>query len=159
MWLLTKAMADMKLEHWTKGWNWSSSIKLVLSVSWAYGLIAQLIRTLEQNWVVLCWHPTQATFCTYFQNSSVVNTLWISSFRCTLVTTCAGFCSKKNFWLTKSMAEMKREHWTKRWNWSGCKRLALSASWAHVLIAQSVRDSKRNSVLAGLNPTQSNFLY
>ena len=27
----------------------------------------------------------------------------------------------------------------KRWNWSSCRKLALSASWTHGLIAQSVR--------------------
>ena len=30
--------------------------------------------------------------------------------------------------LTKAIAEMKREHWTKRWNWSSCIMLALSVS-------------------------------
>ena len=44
------------------------------------------------------------------------------------------------------------------WNWSGCTKLALSASWTHGLIAQSVRASERNSVVVGSNPTQANFL-
>ena len=34
----------------------------------------------------------------------------------------------------------------KRYNWSGCTKLALGASWTHGLIAQSVRASERNSV-------------
>ena len=37
-------------------------------------------------------------------------------------------------------------------------KLALSASWTHGLIAQSVRASERNSVVVGSNPTQANFL-
>ena len=46
----------------------------------------------------------------------------------------------------------------KRLNWSSCTKLALSASWTHDLIAQSVRASERNLVVAGSNPTQANFL-
>ena len=58
--------------------------------------------------------------------------------------------------LTKAMAKMKFEHWTKRWNWSSCTKLALSTSWTHCLIAQSVRVSEWNSVVMGqisLRPT------
>ena len=29
--------------------------------------------------------------------------------------------------------ETKREHWTKRWNWSTCTKLALRVSWTHGL--------------------------
>ena len=46
----------------------------------------------------------------------------------------------------------------KRWNWSSCTKLALSASWTHGLIAQSVRASERNSVVVDSNPTQASFL-
>ena len=46
----------------------------------------------------------------------------------------------------------------KRWNRSSCTKLALSASWTHGLIAQSVRASGRNPVVVGSNPTQPNFL-
>ena len=42
--------------------------------------------------------------------------------------------------------------------WSSCTKLALSGSWTHGLIAQSVRASARNSVVVGSNPTQANFL-
>ena len=61
--------------------------------------------------------------------------------------------------LTKAMTEMKCEHWTKRWDWSSCTKLALSASWTHGMVAQSIRVSERNSVVVGSNPTQSNFLW
>ena len=58
--------------------------------------------------------------------------------------------------------EGKQPKWNmtlnKRWNWSNCTKLALSASWTHGLIAQSVRASERNSVVVGSNPTQANFL-
>ena len=40
----------------------------------------------------------------------------------------------------------------KRWNWSSCTTLAVSATWTHGLISQSVRASERNSVVVGLNP-------
>ena len=43
------------------------------------------------------------------------------------------------------------------WNWSSCTKLALSASWIHGLVAQSVRASEWNSVVVGSNPTQANF--
>ena len=64
----------------------------------------------------------------------------------------------RNIYMTKAMAEMKREHWTKRRNWSSCTKLALTVSWTHGLIAQSVRASERNSVVVDSNPTQANFL-
>ena len=43
------------------------------------------------------------------------------------------------WWLTKAKTELKREHWTKRWNWSGRRKLVLRASCTHGRIAQSVR--------------------
>ena len=42
----------------------------------------------------------------------------------------------------------------KRWNWSNCIKLALSAIWTHGLIAQSVGASESNSVVVSLNPTK-----
>ena len=48
---------------------------------------------------------------------------------------------------------------SKRYNWSSCRKLALSASWTHGLTGQSRRASKKNSVIVGLNTTRSNFLY
>ena len=53
---------------------------------------------------------------------------------------------------------MKHEHWTKRWNWSGCTKLALRGSWTHGQMAQSVRTCEQNSVVVGSSPTQANFL-
>ena len=52
------------------------------------------------------------------------------------------------------------ESWTlnKRWNWSSCIKLALSASWNHGLRAQSVGAFKRNSLVVTLNPTQASNL-
>ena len=58
--------------------------------------------------------------------------------------------------------EGKQRKWNvtlnKRWNLSSCTKLALSVSWTHGLIAQSVRSSERNSVVVGSNPTQANSL-
>ena len=50
---------------------------------------------------------------------------------------------------------MKCEHWTKRWNSSGCTELALSASWTHGLIAQSIRAYEWNSE----NKTEYIYIY
>ena len=83
---------------------------------------------------------------------------YVSIHSATNVITCARFSLKQMWRLTKAMTEMKCEHWAKKWNWSSCTKLALSASWTHVLIAQSVRASERNSVVGGSNPTQANFL-
>ena len=55
--------------------------------------------------------------------------------------------------------EMKCEHWTKSWNWSGCAKLPLSVSWTYGLIVQSVRVSERNSVVVDSNHTQANVLW
>ena len=58
--------------------------------------------------------------------------------------------------------EGKQPKWNgtlnKLWNWSSCTKMTLSASWTHGLVTQSVRPSKRNSVVVGSNPTQANFL-
>ena len=43
----------------------------------------------------------------------------------------------------------------KQWSRSSCTKLALSESWPPGLIAQSVRASEWNSVVAGSNPTQA----
>ena len=61
--------------------------------------------------------------------------------------------------LTKAKAEMKCEHWTKRWNWSGYTKLAVRASWTQGLIAQSVKVSQWNSVVVGSNPSQADSLW
>ena len=47
---------------------------------------------------------------------------------------------------------------SKEWNGSSCTKSTLSASSTYGLIAQSVRAPERNSVVAGSNPTQANFL-
>ena len=60
--------------------------------------------------------------------------------------------------LIKAKAQIKCEHWTRRWNWRSCTNFALSAGWTHGLIAQSVRAAEQNSVGVGSNPTQANFL-
>ena len=87
-----------------------------------------------------------------------MNTICINSFRYNLIT-CARLRLKAMWRLTKTKTKMKREHWTKRWNWSSCTNLALRATWTHGLIAQLVGASKRNSVVMGSNPTRTNFLY
>ena len=80
------------------------------------------------------------------KNPLVVNTIRINSF-CYNVITCARFHLKQMWRLMKAKTEMKREHWTKRPNWSSCTKLALRASWTHGLIAQSIRASEWNSVV------------
>ena len=70
-----------------------------------------------------------------------LHSIYISSFCYTNVITCARFCLKQTWWLGKTMAEMKCEHWTKKWNGSSCTELFFS------VIVQSVRASERNSVV------------
>ena len=41
---------------------------------------------------------------------------------------------------------------------ASCTKLALSESWTHGLIAQSVRASEQSSLVVGSNPAQVNFL-
>ena len=62
------------------------------------------------------------------------------------------------------MVTDKGNSWNETWTlnneikWSSCTKLAPSVSWIHGLIAQLVRASEQNSVAAGSNPTQVNFL-
>ena len=74
------------------------------------------------------------------------------------VITCARFALQEMWRLTKTMAEIKCEHWTMRWNRSTCTKMALSLSWTHSLIAHLVRASEQKSVVVGSNPTQATFL-
>ena len=83
---------------------------------------------------------------------------YVSIHSTTNVITCLKLCLNQKWWLTKGKTEMKREHKTKRLNWSSCTKLAPKASWTHCLIAQSVRTSERNSAVVGSNPIQANFL-
>ena len=53
--------------------------------------------------------------------------------------------------------DTKKEKKKKR-NLSSCRKLGLSTSLTHDLIAQSIRASERNLVVVGSNPTQDNFL-
>ena len=69
----------------------------------------------------------------------------------------ARFRFKKIWWLTKGMPEMKCEHWTKRWYWSICTKLALTGSWTHDLMAQLVRASQWPWVQIPLRPTFSSY--
>ena len=48
---------------------------------------------------------------------------------------------------------------SRAWVWSDCGRLALSVSWTHGLVPQSVGTSERNSVVVGSNPNQVDFLW
>ena len=83
---------------------------------------------------------------------------YVSIHPATNVIVCTRFRLKQMWWLTKAMTEIKCEHWTKRWNWSSCTKLALNATWTHGLISQPVRASEWNSVVVGSSPTQVNFL-
>ena len=76
---------------------------------------------------------------------------YVSIHSATNLIACVRFRLKQMWRLTKAMTKMKLEHWTKRWNWSWCRKLALSAIWAHGLIAQQLRASKRDSVVVGSN--------
>ena len=75
----------------------------------------------------------------------------------TNVITCARFRLNQMWWLTKAMVEMKCEPWKKRWNWSSSTKLALSTSWTHDLIAQSVRGIQWLWVQIPLRPTFNSY--
>ena len=77
MWWVTKAMVEMKCEHWTKRWNWSSGRKLVFSASWTHGLSRLECRNGLQWSLVKV--PPRPPFHSYFKNPSVVNTICIDS--------------------------------------------------------------------------------
>ena len=84
-----------------------------------------------------------------------IHIMYICTFRYTHVITSAILqLNKRSDW------QRQQPKWNmtlnKRRNWSSCTKLALSRSWTHGLITQSVRASKRNSVVVGLNPTQTN---
>ena len=87
----------------------------------------------------------------------MLNTICINHSAANVITS-GRFNLKQIWWLKKPRAKTKCEHWTKRWNWSNCTKLALSGSWTDSLVPQSVRESERNSVVVGSNPTQANFL-
>ena len=54
---------------------------------------------------------------------------YVSIHSATNLITCASLRLKQMWRLTKAKTEMRREHRTRRWNWSGCTKLALRASW------------------------------
>ena len=148
----------MKHKHWTN-WNWSSCTKFALTASWTYGLIVQSVRASERNSVVVGSNLTQANFLRLLLKIRQWWILYVSIHSATNVITCARLCLMQTWGLTKAKTEMKREHWTKRWNWSSCTKLALRANWTHGLIAQSVRAPERNSVVVvqiPLRPTSKN---
>ena len=84
--------------------------------------------------------------------------IYISIHSAANVITCARLRLKQMWQLTRASTKMKREQWTKRWNWSSCTKLALRGNLTHDLIAQSVRAFVRNSVVVYSNATQAIFL-
>ena len=120
---LTKEKTEMKREHWTKRWNWSSCTKLALSASWTHGLIAQSVRASEFSGRGFKSHSGQLSIATS-ENPSVVNTICINSFHNNVII-CEKLFLKQMWRLTKAKTEMKCEYWTKRWNWSSCTKLDL----------------------------------
>ena len=91
------------------------------------------------------------------KNRSVVNIISMSSFRYShVIASTKLYLNKRvDWWRQYSKLNLKL---SKIWKWSGCTKLALSASWTHVLIALSDRVSEWNSVVVGWNPTQAKLL-
>ena len=152
----TKAEMNMMLNKW---WNWSSCTKLALSASWTHGLMAQSVGIVERNSVVVVSNLIQVNFLYLHE---IICQWWIPHV--------SSVHSATLLWLPQwNVSSNKRGRWrrhnpkrnmtlNKQWNWSSCTKLALSASWTHGLIAQSVRPSQKNLVVVGSNPTQVNFL-
>ena len=115
-----------------------------MSASWSHDLIALSVRTFERNLVVVSSNPTPANFLKLLLKLIQWWIPYASIHVATHVITYARFCLKQVSQLTKAMVKMRREHYTMRWNWSSFIKLALSATWTHGLIAQSVRASECN---------------
>ena len=111
-------------------------------VFWTPYIYKVLKLKIQWLWVQI---PLRPIFYSYFKNASVVNTIYIDWFRYERDYLCE--ISLKYF--ATDEGNGRNEMWTldKTWNWSSCRKLALSASWTHGLIAQSARASERNAVM------------
>ena len=144
---------------WAKGQKWSSSINLALNVSRTHGIIPQLVRASESNmwsWVQI---PIKPTFYTYFKES-IIGEYYM--YHVILTNPCDNLykvSTEINLVTEEGNSQYEIWDWTKWWIWNSCTKLAMNANRTHGLISQSVRASKRNSVVAGLSPNQANFLY
>ena len=107
------------------------------------------------NWIYtyICIYIIYSIYITYLIQNTHTDTSAIS------VITCARFCLKQMWRLTKVMVEMKYEHWTKTWNYSVCTWLVLIVSWTHGLIPQWVRAFQQNSVIVSSGPIQASLIY
>ena len=106
---------------------------------------------IQWSWVQI---PLRPTFYSYFKESVRGE---YHMYQVIPLHTC-DYLQKTSIKINVAPDECKQPKWNvtlnKRWNWSSCTKLALSASWTHGLIAQLVRASEPNSVVVGSNPTQ-----
>ena len=147
-----------EIGHWTNNeirvavqcWLWV----LIEPIPWYLSRLERL-NGIQWSWIQI---PLDQLSIVTSNNPSVVNTMCIRSFGYTHVITSRKLRLKWAWRLAKAIAEMKSDTEQKRWNWSSCTMLALSASWTHGLISQSVRSSKQKSAVVGSNSIQANFL-
>ena len=139
----------------TRQWSEMKNICIICIYIYIYIYMYTWINCSDNKTFYLCFIVERFWYSLSFRMNMYIPTWLVLP---TNVITCPRLRLKQMCQLTKAKTEMKREHWTKRWNWSSCTKLALRASWTHGLIAQSVRASERNSVVVGSNLTQANFL-
>ena len=148
---LTKAMAEMKTEYWTK-----DEIEQLYKEGSQCELSSWPDKTVRYSvWTKLCGHGFKSHSGQLSKNALVVNTIWLHS-PMLMWSPMQDFDRGK---CGNSRRNSQNEIWimNKRWNCSNCAKLALSASWTHGLTAQVVRASEQNSVVLGWNPFQGNF--
>ena len=133
--------------------NWSGCTKMDLNESWTQGLIAQLVRAYEWGSIVVGSYPTETNVLKLLHRIRQCWIPYISSHSATLM-----WFPTENVVIYKGKRPKRNVTLNKWRNWSGCKKMVLSASWTHGMIAQSIKECERGSVVVGSIPTQANFL-
>ena len=141
-------MATDEGNNWNETWHWPNNKIRVALLSWLQ------VRVEPIEWVQIL---LKLAFYSYFKQS------FIDEYHVYQFIPLHSLITSRIFWLNKRGDRGRQQRkWklrlNKRWNWSSCKKLALTASWTHGVIAQSVRASEQNSVVVGSNPTLAVFL-
>ena len=122
---------------------------------WYLGPLKRL-NGIQWSWVQMLLRPT---FYSYFKESISAE---YHMYQLISLHSC-DYLQKTSIKINVATDEGKQPKWNvtlnKRWNWSSCTKLALSASWTHGLISQSesVRASERNSLVASSNRLRPTF--
>ena len=145
--------------HINAFYNWSGCTKLSLRATWTHGLTAQLVRTSEQNSVIVGSSPISirptfySSYLGLFGGEYHMYQFLLLHWYDYLYK-----ISIKWAWrLTKAMAEMKSNtEQVMKLEW--LLKAGSDWSWTHGQRAHLVKFSEGNTVVLGLNTTQANFL-